>query len=94
MCLNTNWKIKNKFSIFVIGDKITLIVILVLLPLDSPNLESMPYPLGMKSETSKKKMTSGIYRYRKPTHTEYYIKSNGYNPKSHQHAVFNSRWNK
>ena len=28
--------------------------------------------------------------YRKLTHTECYIKPNGYNPKSYQHAVFNS----
>ena len=28
--------------------------------------------------------------YRKPTHTECYINSNGYNPKSQQHAVSNS----
>ena len=34
------------------------------------------------------RLTFGIYR--KPIHTECYIKSNGYNPKSHQHSVFTS----
>ena len=28
--------------------------------------------------------------YRKLMHTECYIKSNGYNPKSHQYTVFNN----
>ena len=37
-------------------------------------------------------LTSGIYR--KPTHTECYIKSNGYYHKSHQHAVFSSSVNR
>jgi hypothetical protein len=34
------------------------------------------------------RLAFGIYR--KPTYTECYIKSNVYNPKSHQHAVVNS----
>ena len=34
------------------------------------------------------KLTFGMYR--KPTHIECYIKSNGYKPKSRQHAVFSS----
>ena len=35
-----------------------------------------------------------IYIYIKPIHSESYIKSIGYNPKSHQHAVFNSLVNR
>ena len=44
--------------------------------------------LDLKIKRNSDRLTFGIYR--KPTHTENYINANGYNPKSQQHAVFNS----
>ena len=44
--------------------------------------------LDLKITRNSNRLTFGMYR--KPTHTECYINSNGYNPKSQQHAVFNS----
>ena len=44
--------------------------------------------LDLRIIRNSNRLTFGIHR--KPTNTECYIKSNGYNPKSHQHAVFNS----
>ena len=42
--------------------------------------------LDLKITRNSNRITFGIYR--KPTHTECYINSNGYKPKSQQHAVF------
>ena len=44
--------------------------------------------VNLKIKRNSNRLTFGIYR--KPTHIESYIDSNGYNPKSQQHAVFNS----
>ena len=42
--------------------------------------------LNLKITRNSNRLIFGIYR--KPTHTECYINSNSYNPKSQQHAVF------
>ena len=44
--------------------------------------------LDLKITRNSDRLTFVIYK--KPTHTECYINSNGYNPKSQQNAVFNS----
>ena len=44
--------------------------------------------LDLKIKRNSNRLTFGIYR--KPAHTESYINSNGYNPKSQKHAIFNS----
>jgi hypothetical protein len=46
--------------------------------------------LDLKITRNSNKLNAGIRVYRKQTHTECYINSNGYNPKSQQHAVSNS----
>ena len=44
--------------------------------------------LDLRIIINSNKLTCGLYRT--PTHTECYTKSNEYNSKSQQHAVFNS----
>ena len=51
-------------------------------------LETEINGLDLKIIRNSNQLIFGIYR--KSTHTECYINSNGYNLKSHQHAVFNS----
>ena len=51
-------------------------------------LDGQPPFLDLKITINSNGLTFEIYG--KPTHTESYINSNGYNPKLQQHAVFNS----